>query len=273
MKNKKNFFNFLLIPFKFFFKNIYVALPSLFFLISSSIISLIFSFLFLASGFSLINQDLNLENFKFSSFFSLLLLIFLYFLFLIILSSLFFSSTLVFSRNIVNGLREKNYLKNLFAYTKYWWKILVLSLIFIFLIFIISIPFGLIIIFLAIKFFSTFNTINLIFLILILIFSFIILVIFSLFFYPSIYCLVYYDSGLFESIKISFINVYKNFLEFFNLNLILFLIYSLLSIFSVFSNIILSSIVSVVLILFFIPFSSLTIMYFIKNKFKRKIKK
>lgn len=271
-KSKKSVVSLFKDSFSLYFKNIYVSLPMfiwlLILLISISIFSI---FLFTQTSINMfkINQLSQEQIYNIilslgtTKFVGLLIKLFITFIILALIVSFFYlifiSSTLIFSRNIVKGIKEKsgfaNYLKKTFSYGKYWWKYFIAVLIKYALVFIYIIIAGLLLFSLTNGFKTSVLFITL--------FAFLLIVGIGIYLFiePVEYCLIYYDAGIFESFKISYKIIKRNYLSFLGL-FILLGIFSLI-ITGIFSFIKLNLIVS---FLFLTPYKALLYMLFLKHR-------
>lgn len=273
---RQSYWNFFRRSFNIYSKNLHIALPMLFFLVISFILSAIFSLIFIFSFFSFFGkkiltfQNINEETLytlMFSNpeiFFSFLfkiiiltaafvLLEFLFFLF-------FYTSTLKFAKDIINGKDKKEILKKSFVYGIEFWKILaffvvlgILSALY----FIIVVPFFKLSLALGIFFLLIFS----------LAYPFLIN-----FLIPMPFSLIYYNQNLFDIFKITIKNTKENYWEIFGLWFLPVICLFIISILFLFLSIMVPFfgwIFSIFLFLFFKPYLALIFMLYIKEKWKK----
>ncbi len=286
---RKNFFYFLKKPFDLYFKNLYVSLPMLIFLIISTFLSIIFFAILFFLFFSFIvresfGKDLNeyiyafaLQNpSKFLSWsLSLLLFIFIFFIVFVLLFLFFFTSTLGFSRDIINKEKKEEVFKKSFSYGLKFWKILLFSIIFIILSAIyFLIPFLIIFIIFKVPFSisSFFFPSPALGIFILLFFVFLIVYLFlAVFISFTPFSIIYYNQGVFEGIITTVKNTKKNFWETLGLLFCFFVFYLILNFFNFLSFVFppLYFLFIIIYNLFYIPYVSLSIMLFIKEKWKK----
>jgi len=275
---QKNIFRLIGESFIKYWKNLHIALPMLIWLVISAFIILVSLVIFIVfnkdsvkefleiaklSQGNQIGQQVSQQVLQLSQFSPLLIkiviaVVVVAFL-LILIHSFFISSTFVFSRNIVNKAQEqkgfKKYFKNSFKYSSYWWKyILVKAIQGLFVIVYLLIVFA---VMLLAK--NASNSLFIGILALFAIFGYLL----YMFILPAPYALVYYNTNLINSFKMSIKNVKRNYLTFFLLNLVIDIAAILLTI--IFSLIKLGFIFNY---LFLTQFKALVLMLFMKERFK-----
>ncbi|MEM2173952.1 MAG: hypothetical protein QXE64_00200 [Candidatus Pacearchaeota archaeon] len=271
---KRGIFNIIGQSLKNYFKNLHVALPMLIWLVISAILGLIGLAIFIAANKAEISQlvaltrpeGLSIEGQNSMAalavmplLIKILIAFFIFILVSAIIGSFFFSSMLVFSRNIVNNKPEKSYFKNSFRYSKYWLKLIAVKLI----------QGILVLCYLAILFGLILLAKKLAWLVLLLIIIFAIAgYLLYLFILPAPYGLVFYDSKILNSFKISIKQVYRNYLPFLLLNIIVDLCWLVFSIAFSLIPFVGSPLVFLLNWLFLTPFKALLFMLFMKERFE-----